>query len=57
MKEYTEALKQHLVNNRNWTKTMFKITGTIYRGVTNNRFTLEQGMEKLMERRQKCQKI
>ncbi len=51
MKEYTEALKQHLVNNRNWTKTMFKIAGTIYRGVTNNRFTLEQAEAKLWEGR------
>lgn len=57
MKEYTETLKQHLVNNRNWTKTMFKIAGTIYRGVTNNRFTLEQGLEKLNEGRQIICKI
>ncbi len=26
---------------------MFKIAGTIYRGVNNNRFTVEQAMKKL----------
>lgn len=47
MEEYTHELKQHLDKNRNWTKTMFKIAGTIYRGVNNNRFTVEQGLNAL----------
>lgn len=51
MEKYTEELKEHLVNNRSWTKTMFKIAGTIYRGVTKHRFTLEQALIKLNEGR------
>ena len=47
MEEYTKTLQEHLETNRNWTKTMFKIAGTIYRGVNNNRFTIEQALNKL----------
>ena len=37
MEEYTERLKQNLGKQRYLTKTMFKIAGTIYRGVTKGR--------------------
>lgn len=47
MEEYTNELRQHLDKKRNWTKTMFKIAGTIYRGVNNNKFTIEQALKKL----------
>lgn len=47
MAEYTRLLQEHLVEQRHFTKTRFKIAGTIYRGVNNNRFTLEQGLNKL----------
>lgn len=47
MGEYTDELKQHLNKNRNWTKKRFKVAGTLYRGVNNNRFTVEQGLNKL----------
>ena len=47
MEEYTNELKQCLEKNRDWTRTMFKIAGTIYRGVTKGRFTIEQGLNKL----------
>lgn len=42
MQEYVESLKSFFNGKRNYTKTMFKISGTIYRGVTNNRFTLNR---------------
>ena len=41
MEEYTKVLKQNLKDKRDYTKAMFKIIGTIWRGVNNNRFTLE----------------
>ncbi|MCI9245609.1 MAG: hypothetical protein HFJ30_00405 [Clostridia bacterium] len=47
MEEYTKSLQKFLEEQRNWTKTMFKIAGTIYRGVNNNRFTVEQALNKL----------
>lgn len=47
MQEYVESLKSFLNGKRNYTKTMFKISGTIYGGVTNNRFTLEQALNRL----------
>lgn len=47
MEEYTDELKQYLKRNRNWSKTMFKIAGTLYRGVNKGRFTWEQGLNKL----------
>ncbi len=47
MEELTKKLEKYLGNNRSWTKSIFKIMGSLYRGVTNNRFTLNQGLEKL----------
>lgn len=47
MAEYTNKLQEFLGKQRHFTKTMFKIAGTIYRGVNNNRFTVEQALSKL----------
>lgn len=47
MTEYTRLLKEYLGEQRTFTKTMFKIAGTIYRDVNNNRFTVEQALNKL----------
>lgn len=44
MEEYTIALKEYLQNRRDFRKTIFKIVGTVYRGVNNNRFTLDEGL-------------
>lgn len=46
MEEYMKSFKEYIGEQRNFTKTMFKIAGTLYRGVTNNRFTMEQGLKK-----------
>ena len=47
MEEYVELLKGHLGSQRNFKKKMFKVTGTLYRGITRGRFTKEQGLNKL----------
>lgn len=47
MAEYTKQLQEFLGTKRNFSKTMFKITGTIIRGVNNKRFTVEQALNKL----------
>lgn len=47
MEKYVEDLKEFLGTKRNFTKTMFKITGTIIRGVQKGRFTYEQGLKAL----------
>lgn len=47
MAEYVKDLKEFLGTKRNFNKTMFKIAGTIYRGVTKERFTYEQGLNAL----------
>lgn len=44
MEEYTIALKEYLKNRRDYKKTIFKIVGTVYRGVSNGRFTLDEGL-------------
>ncbi len=49
MEKYTNLLKGYLVERRNFTKTMFKIVGTIYRGVTKGRFTYEEGLKALQK--------
>lgn len=45
MEEYTIALREYLKNRRDFKKTIFKIVGTVYRGVNNNRFTVDQGLK------------
>ena len=47
MGEYTDELRQHLDKRRDWTKKRFKVAGTLYRGITRGRFTIEQGLNKL----------
>lgn len=47
MAEYTRQLQEFLGTKRNFSKTMFKITGTIIRGVNKGRFTYEQGLNAL----------
>lgn len=48
MEEYMKLFKEHIGEDRQtFTKTMFKIMSAIYRGVNNNRFTVEQALNKL----------
>lgn len=47
MENYVEYLKEFLGKQRHFTKTMFKITGTLYRAVSEGRITWEQGLQKL----------
>ncbi len=47
MAEYTRLLKENLGECRNINKIVFKITGRIYRGVTNGRFTSEEALTSL----------
>ena len=47
MGEYTEILRGYLGKRRNIAKDVFKIAGRIYRGVNNNRFTVEEAIERL----------
>lgn len=51
MEECTDSLKEYLNGKRNIEKIVFKVVGTIFRGVNNKRFTLEQAIVKLNERR------
>ena len=50
MEKCTDLLKEYLNGKRNIDKCVFNVVGTIYRGVNNNRFTLEQAEAKLWER-------
>lgn len=45
MEEYTEVLADYLKENRKYKKIIYKICGTLYRGVTKGRFSLEEGLE------------
>ena len=47
VEEYTEVLKDYLKGKRNYTKTMFKVMGTIWRGSEKGRFTLDEGINVL----------
>ena len=48
MEEYMELFKDYIGEDRHtYTKTMFKVMGTIFRGVTNKRFTYEQAIKAL----------
>lgn len=48
MEEYMDLFKDYIgEDRRTYTKTMFKVAATIFRGVTNKRFTYEQAMEAL----------
>lgn len=50
MEKCTDLLNEYLEGRRDIDKYVFNIVGTIYRGVNNNRFTLEQALTKLWER-------
>ena len=46
MEEYMKLFKDYIGEDRHtYTKTMFKIMGTLYRGVSIGRISLEQGLE------------
>lgn len=48
MEEYMRLFKDYIGEDRHtYTKTMFKIMGTLYRVVSKGRITWEQGLEKL----------
>lgn len=48
MEEYTRLLKEYIGQDRHtYSKTMYKIMGTIYRAVTKGRITWEQGQRKI----------
>lgn len=51
MEKYTNLLNEYLNGRRDINKCVFNIVGTIYRGVSNNRFTLDQAEAKLWEGR------
>lgn len=53
MEECTRLLNEYLEGKRNVKKIVFKVVGTIFRGVNNNRFTLEQAEAKLWEGRER----
>lgn len=50
MEKCTDLLKEYLEGRRDIEKIVFKVVGTIFRGVNNKRFTLEQAIVKLWER-------
>lgn len=45
MEQYIESLKDYLQGRRDTTRKVYKIVGTLFRGVQNKRFTWEQGLE------------
>lgn len=47
MEEYMKIFEEYLNGKRDYTKTMFKITSSLYRGVANNRFTFDEGLSAL----------
>ena len=51
MEKCTDLLNEYLNGRRDIDRFVFNVIGTIFRGVNNNRFTLEQAMSKLNERR------
>ena len=50
MEKCTDLLTEYLEGRRDINKCVFNIVGTIYRGVSNNRFTLDQALTKLWKR-------
>lgn len=51
MEECTRLLDEYLEGRRDVEKIVFKVVGTIFRGINNNRFTLEQAEAKLYEKK------
>lgn len=50
MEGYVELTKQYLAGRRNISKKVFKLVGTIFRGINNNRFTFEEVEKELFGR-------
>lgn len=50
MEKCTDLLNEYLKGKRNMSKGVFKIIGTIFRGVSKDRFTLEQAIAKLYKK-------
>lgn len=50
MDKCTDLLNEYLEERRDVKKIVFKVVGSIFRGVNNNRFTLEQAEAKLFGR-------
>ncbi len=44
MEELTKKLEGYLGSNRDCTKEVFKMVGSIYRGVNKGRFSLEKAL-------------
>ena len=51
MEKCTDLLNEYLEGRRDIERIVFKVVGTIFRGVNNNRFTLDQALTKLQEGR------
>ena len=49
MEEYMKLFKEYIKEDRNYTKTMFKIMSTLFRAVKNKRITWEQGLKQIKE--------
>lgn len=49
MEEYMKIFKEYVKDDRNYTKTMFKIMSTLYRATQNGRATWEQGLKQIKE--------
>lgn len=49
MEEYMKIFKEYIREDRNYTKTMFKIMSTLYRATQNGRTTWEQGLKQIKE--------
>ena len=42
-----KLFKEYIKNDRHYTKTMFKIMGTLYRAVSKGRITWKQGFQEI----------
>lgn len=49
MEEYMKLFKEYIKDDRHYTKTMFKLMGTLYRAVSKGRITWEQGLKQIKE--------
>lgn len=53
MEKCTDLLNEYLEGRRDMERIVFNVIGIIFRGINNNRFTLEQAEAKLWEGRKK----
>lgn len=56
MEEYVNILRSYLDTRRNFRRKVYRIVATLYRGVTNGRFTYEQGLNAI-NRMKNSQKV